>query len=157
VAAQSAANAGSVGLVLVPHSTEAQPTPSLELLDRVDDHLRVRMPPTVDLWVAGPEWMAVSVIVDVVPVRLDEAADVQAAVVAGLDRFLHPLTGGLAGAGWEFGRRPHRSDLIARVEGIDGVDHVRRLAVTERTVRHRDTFLIYATDHHVTTTSPETL
>ncbi|NJM40370.1 MAG: hypothetical protein HC853_06190, partial [Anaerolineae bacterium] len=31
--------------------------------------------------------------------------------------------------GWAFGRKPHRSDLFALVEGVPGVDHVRMLEV----------------------------
>jgi hypothetical protein len=44
---------------------------------------------------------------------------------------LAPLTGGLDGAGWDFGRKPHRSDVYALIEAVPGVDYLRSLAIAE--------------------------
>ena len=63
----------------------------------------------------------------VVPLDLSESGEVRAAVEA----FLHPLTGGLSGSGWPFGRRPRRADLLALIEALPGVDHVGSLSLTE--------------------------
>ena len=44
---------------------------------------------------------------------------------AALTRFLHPLTGGETGQGWDFGRIPRRSHLyrlLARFPGVHRVD-----------------------------------
>ena len=122
--------AGQMGVIIVPDEPDsARPTPSLVLLSQVQDYLRERCPPTASLWVAGPEWIAVTVQATVVVTSIlaaDPAAD---RVRTALQRYLHPLTGGLGGQGWPFGHRPHGSELSALLEAIDGVDHVHSLTV----------------------------
>lgn len=124
------ANAGSVELIVVPRGSESQPVPSLELLRQVRDYVASRASPTVDLQVRGPDWLAVSVSVELAPLSFDTAMDLRRAVRDRLAEFLHPLSGGLGGEGWEFGRRPHRSDFFAVIEQIPGVDHIRAMTVT---------------------------
>ena len=77
------------------------------------------------------------------------ATDVQAAVLERLALFLHPLTGGPLGSGWEFGRRPYRSDLYALVENTPGVDHVRSLRVYQDGVLKTGRFLVYSGEHQI--------
>ncbi|ROO61563.1 putative phage baseplate assembly protein [Micromonospora sp. Llam0] len=125
------ADVGGIGVIVVPVSVAARPAPSLGLLRQVDQHLRARCAPTVGLWVAGPEWIEVTVTATVVATTPESAGLVRARVEQTLDRFLHPLTGGPDGTGWAFGRKPHRSDLYAAVTAVDGVDHVRELAVAQ--------------------------
>lgn len=147
------AGAGAVVLVVVPRSAALKPIPTVELLGRVQDYLAARMTPAVDLLVRGPDWLKVSVQAEVVPVAPEEAADVQTAVHARLDTFLHPLTGGLDRAGWPFGRKPYRSDLYALIERVPGVSYVRRLAVDETPDTggaRDDRFLVYSGDHEIT-------
>ncbi|MFY1637196.1 putative baseplate assembly protein [Solwaraspora sp. WMMB335] len=125
------ADAGGVGVIVVPYSAAARPAPSLGLLRQVEQYLRARCGPTVGLWVAGPEWIEVTVTATVVAASPEAAGLVQGRVVQTLDRFLHPLTGGPDGTGWAFGRKPHRSDVYAAIEAVDGIDHVRELAVAQ--------------------------
>jgi hypothetical protein len=149
---------GRVGLVIVARSTGPRPVPSVELLTTVKDHIEACVAPTFDLWVAGPGWVEVTVNVEIVPLAFGEAANVEAAVRAALDAFLHPLTGGFTGAGWPFGRRPHRSDLLALIEQVPGVDHVRAVAVTERSVADGPTatsVLVYSGAHSIAMTAAE--
>ena len=73
-----------------------------------------------------------TVTVTVVPERPDLADAVADRVRSVLATFLHPLHGGADGTGWGFAARPRRSQLLAVVEGIDGVDHVRSLQVALR-------------------------
>jgi predicted phage baseplate assembly protein len=125
------ANVGRMGVIIVPDEPEsARPTPSLVLLSQVQDYLRQRCPPTADLWVAGPEWIAVAVQATVVVTSVEQADPAADRVRAALDGYLHPLTGGPDGQGWAFGRRPHGSDLTALLAAVPGVDHVGSLAVT---------------------------
>jgi hypothetical protein len=123
------ANAGRMGVIVVPNEDAARPAPSLGLLREVQAHLQARCPPTADLWVAGPEWVCVTVNATIVPTSLEVADLVGVRVRAALDRFIHPLTGGVHRQGWAFGRKPHRSDLFALIESVAGVDHVQSLAV----------------------------
>jgi hypothetical protein len=129
LAAGSNAAAGAVRIIVVPAGDVPRPTPTLGLLDQVRAYLQDRCPTSTDLWPGGPEWIRVTVTGTVVPVNANNAEQVRGRVEAELARFLHPLTGGPQQAGWEFGRRPHLSDLHALVAAIEGVDHVRSLAV----------------------------
>jgi hypothetical protein len=61
----------------------------------------------------------------------DGAAEVEAALRDALSGFLHPLSGGPAGRGWDFGRRPHKSDLYALLEPVAGVSYIETLRVAE--------------------------
>jgi len=148
--ADSAANAGLVRLIVVPQSSIGRPVPSLELLAQVSDALAAHMPPTVDLQVGGPDWLEVVVSAEVVPVRLAAAGDLQATILARLEAFLHPLGGGTDGRGWEFGRRPHRSDLFALLESVAGVSHIRRLEVAVSGTVAAGRFLVYSGAHRIT-------
>jgi len=76
-----------------------------------------------------PDWVEVTVKAEIVPVSFKAADALGSTIDSEIRRFLHPLTGGLDGRGWSFGRRPHESDLIASVESIEGVDYVRSFAV----------------------------
>ena len=61
------ADGGRMGVIVVPNEPgSARPTPSLVLLSQVQEYLQERCPPTADLWVAGPEWIAVTVTATVV-------------------------------------------------------------------------------------------
>ncbi|MBD2233296.1 putative baseplate assembly protein [Phormidium tenue] len=119
---------GQTVVVIVPHSVDAQPVPSLALLERVKAYLLARCLPTVDLTVAGPDWVQVSIAADIAPQNLATADATRSAVLRRIAEFLHPLTGGIKGEGWAFGRLPHRSDLYALIEAVPGVDHVRSLS-----------------------------
>jgi hypothetical protein len=123
-------DAGRMGVIVVPGTDAPRPTPSLGLLQRVREHLEGHCPPTADVWVAGPEWIAVSVTATVAATSLEAADGLGERVRGSLDRFVHPLTGGPLGQGWEFGRTPRHSELIALVETVAGVDHVRSLVVS---------------------------
>jgi hypothetical protein len=41
--------------------------------------------------------------------------------------FLHPVTGGVSGDGWPFGRWPHASELRTALQGLMGLAEVRQL------------------------------
>jgi predicted phage baseplate assembly protein len=126
-----AVDAGRAGVVIVPGDAATdRPTPSLGLLREVHDYLQARFPEDADLWVAGPEWIGVLVDATVVPVSLAEADEVGARVRAAIESYLHPLTGGPAGGGWAFGRKPHQSDLYTVIMAVSGVDDVRELTVS---------------------------
>lgn len=126
---QQVADAGRTGVIVVANDSSPRPTPSLNLLRQVREYLQVRCPITTELWVAGPEWIEIVVTVTVVPLTMELADSVGDRVRNALQRFLHPLTGGVHGRGWEFAQKPHRSALFKLLEAVDGVDHVRSLAV----------------------------
>jgi hypothetical protein len=112
-------------------SAEAKPQPGLELLSRVTDYLEAHSVPTAHVSVVGPLYVRVDVRAEIALLSLSGASAVEQAVQQELAAFLHPLTGGLDSTGWDFGRRPHRSDLYALLEAIAGVDHIRTLEIKE--------------------------
>jgi Baseplate J-like protein len=123
--------AGRMGVIIVPNdAASARPTPSLVLLRQVQEYLQERCSPTADLWVAGPEWIAVAVEATLVVIAIEAADPAGDQARTALARYLHPLTGGPAGQGWPFGLRPHASELSALLEAVEGVDHVRSLTVS---------------------------
>ena len=158
IPASTTADAGRVGLVVVPKSADPQPVPNLELLTRVQDFITQKLTPTAGLWVAGPDWLRVTVDAEIVPVDQGAATAVQTAAITRCTQFLHPLTGGSDGQGWAFGRRPYRSDIIALLESVPGIDHVRRIEVQEDPLDfllRADRFLIFSGEHHVTVAGAE--
>jgi hypothetical protein len=153
VPAHDGADAGRVGLVVVPRSDSPKPIPDVELLARVEDAVAARLSPAADLWTSGPDWLQVTVSAEIVPVAFDTATDVENAVRDRLAAFLHPLKGGFDGGGWAFGRKPYRSDLYAVIEGTPGVNHVRWLGVTEAAdagIARPERFLIFSGEHRIT-------
>jgi hypothetical protein len=122
--------AGWVTVIIVPQSHEARPQPSYELRREVHDYLAERLPATLDpdhVAVIGPTYRPVGVAALVTPRVRAEAGIVGARVKGALATFLHPLTGGPEGRGWDFGRDVFLSDVAALVEAVSGVDHVRQL------------------------------
>jgi predicted phage baseplate assembly protein len=156
-AQHQAVSAGRVEVIIVPRSTAAKPAPDLALVSRVEQALRASCGPTSEVWIAGPDWIEVRVTVQIVPTALQIADALAVAVDTALKRFLHPLTGGLDGNGWAFGRRPYPSDLYAFIEAIDGVDHVQTLTVDVDTPdpARLDRFLVYSGQHRVSLISPD--
>lgn len=154
---------GVVSLVVVPRSAEARPLPSLELLERVRQHLDRRRLPEVELVIVGPEYYRVDVSAEVAVSSLRDAGTTAAAIETELLRFLHPLTGGTARTGWSFGRRPRESDFYRLLESLPGVDHVNRLRLrivddrsgadvdweTRAVPVEADNFLIYSGVHEI--------
>ncbi len=121
--------AGTIGLIVVPNSTDERPAPGPELLRRVRSVVSTQLGATAQLWVSGPDWRQVSITASVVP-KAGSAVDVVGQhVLSAIRRFLHPLTGGENGAGWPFGRTPHRSDLFLLIEEVPGADYVTELEV----------------------------
>jgi hypothetical protein len=118
--------AGSITVIIVPQSRDAQPQPSFELRQRVHDYFAARAPATLSaarIAVIGPVYLPVGVSGILVPRDLSDAGAIEKSATAALQQFLHPLTGGPDGAGWPFGRGVFVSDVASILEAIPGVDH----------------------------------
>jgi hypothetical protein len=152
---------GRLTVIIVPHSNAAKPVLSLQLLHRIQDYLRANGTATAGVSVVSPQYVKVSVTAEIVPTSLEGIGTVKQAVDRTLATFLHPLTGGLDGRGWDFGREPHKSDLYYQIEAVPGVDHIRHLRVDLtpdnpvldlQTLRQMGTFLVYSGHHLVNLT-----
>ena len=124
---------GWVTVMIVPDSDGAKPQPSRLLLKVVTEGLEKLSANAVagpgHIHVTGPGYSEVIVEASVVPASLDKAAAVEAAVNGKLKKYIHPLTGGPHGTGWEFGREICLSDIFALIEGIEDVDHVEKIVL----------------------------
>ena len=145
---------GAVSVVIVPLSVEAKPLPSTGLTTLVENYLRTYATPTAVLAVVGPLYVRVDVCVEVALVSFEGASDVEQAVREALREFLHPLTGGRDGTGWDFGRQPYLSDLHAVVSEVPGVDHIRQLSINQAEepagAAATNRFLVYSGQHQIT-------
>jgi hypothetical protein len=115
---------GTVTVVVVPYLPADRPAPSPGLIAAVRRYLERRRILTTRLMVVGPSYVSVGVTAQV---RAQESADpgrVKADIVRALDDYLHPLHGGPNGWGWPFGRDVYRSEILASIDAVDGVDHV---------------------------------
>ncbi|NES22058.1 MAG: hypothetical protein F6K41_24825, partial [Symploca sp. SIO3E6] len=87
---------------------------------------------------------------------LEGAGEVAQTVEQTLASFLHPLTGGFAGKGWNFGRQPYKSDFYRLLERVPGVDHVSSLEVAEiedlAGASQTERFLVYSGNHSISLT-----
>jgi baseplate J-like protein len=120
---------GLVSLIVVPRSMDPRPLPDADLLARVRTFLDAWRLPTVDLVVTGAEYVRVDVDVEIVVDDSGEASEVERTVREKLDEYLHPVSGGPDGWGWDFGRLPQKFDLCVQLEQIRGVNHIRDLRV----------------------------
>lgn len=123
------AQRGWITVIVVPLTSEDRPWPSAELQRRVADHLRARVPASVvrRLQVIEPNYIALNVSAEIVPVDPDAAAMVEARLRQNLNRYLHPLTGGPDRNGWGFGAGVHLSNIAAVIEDTEGVDYAREI------------------------------
>ncbi|HEX8293053.1 MAG TPA: hypothetical protein VF570_14940, partial [Pyrinomonadaceae bacterium] len=116
------------------------------------------------LVLVGPKYIGVTVLATVVPETGAEVSRLEGGVVDALSRFLHPLTGGPEGEGWNFGRKPQASDVYAVIESVAGVRYVRRLQLSgskeaegggetpvdlEKLADGQDYFLVYSGEHKI--------
>jgi hypothetical protein len=126
--------AGWVSVYIVPESTDAQPLPTLELRRTVEQYLLARAPVTLSgldrIFIGPPSYVVVSVDATVFATSLDAVGTAEQAVRDTLKTFLHPLTGGPDGQGWDFGRALAASDLYSVLEDIATVDHIETITLT---------------------------
>ncbi len=138
------AERGWITVVVVPFAVEPMPSPSPELRRDVLEHLAARVPATVAsrVRVVNAEFVAVGVRAEIVPVESASAAALEEALRKKLNDFLHPVSGGPRGNGWEFGETVHLSQIAALIEGTAGVDYARTLSLVCGDALQGDTVLV---------------
>jgi predicted phage baseplate assembly protein len=95
------------------------------------DHLEERRLVGVTLEVCAPEYVVVTAVVRVIPTRFADARALERRIEHELYAYLNPLAGGVARAGWEFGRSLGRGELYPLVQSVEGVDQITLLRVYE--------------------------
>lgn len=137
---------GWATLLIVPGGTESKLLPSSALIREVEDFLNARAfmglsqqtPSRIN--VIGAGYLKIKVLAKIVPQDIGEAEQVKQRAVAALDAFLHPLTGGPRGTGWEFGRDVYESEVAQALESVAGVNHVETLRLVPNQAERRLTF-----------------
>jgi predicted phage baseplate assembly protein len=115
---------GVVTVIVVPDSDAPNPTPAEATLAIVCAHLNVHRLLTSELYVVGPTYRKVKIEADII-VRPDaDLAEVKRAAEARLTAYFHPLTGGDAGTGWDFGGAVFFSKVYRVVLETPGVDRI---------------------------------
>jgi len=122
----------TIKVIIVPNDLASEtPEPTDATRQTVFEFLGSRRLITTRVRVLPPTYRDVRIETTVVRdsgVRLDKST-VQQNVEQAIRSFLSPLTGGVDGTGWEFGRSVFRSELYQVLEGIAGVDHVHQLRI----------------------------
>lgn len=146
---------GRVKIIVIPKGSEDQPKPSPGLLRLVRSYLEEQSLNTLtsgDLELMGPIYREIRISADVIPTVPDQAVYLEREIIKALKSYLHPLTGGPEGQGWDFGRDVHISDIYALLESIEGVDHTRKVLINDdpKDLRIDDLEMICSGEHKLT-------
>jgi hypothetical protein len=115
---------GTVTVVIVPSLPRGRPRPGQGLLAAIRRYLDLRRVLCTRLVVTGPEYLTVTVRARVQVLRNADPDRVRDAVVGALRGMFDPLKGGPQQRGWPFGRDIYRSEVLAQIDAVTGVDHV---------------------------------
>jgi predicted phage baseplate assembly protein len=100
-----------------------------EDVEKLTAYLDERRLLTTRLEIRPPAYHWVSIEVQLRADPGSEQSQVEAEVLRRLYRFLNPLTGGRSGQGWEFGRDLFISEVYQALQGLNGVQFIRGVAM----------------------------
>jgi len=120
---------GLITLVVLPNMPVTRPTPSAGLKRAVASYLQPKRVIGTRVMVMGPDYLEIAVQATVKSFTGVSRVNLQKQIVAALNNFLHPLTGGPQGTGWPLGRDLYRSEVMQLIDGVVGVDNVVSLAL----------------------------
>ena len=115
---------GVVAVIVVPFLPRRNPFPSAGTRRAVMRYLSRRRLIGTRIVVVGPRYLEISVRASVRPLGGVDPVSLRERIVAALDRFFHPITGGADGKGWPFGRDVYRAEVLQLLDEVAGVDHV---------------------------------
>ena len=145
---------GSVQLTIVPSTADPQPKPTTDLRALIHDFLAKHCDPSATLEITDPVYIKIEVATKVAVIFQAQPSIITKSIEQRIAGFLHPLTGGFDGLGWEFNRKPYRSDLYRVLESVAEVDYVYSLEILEKSPRLSNDqpkpFLISSGIHQVT-------
>jgi predicted phage baseplate assembly protein len=120
---------GLITLVIIPYLPLGRPVPSPGLIGAVSAYVNRRRVIGSRIEIVGPEYLEVGVVAQVKAFDGQSKIAVRDAVLAALQAFLDPLTGGPDGAGWPLGREVPISEILDIIAGVPGIDHVLSLGL----------------------------
>ncbi|MFA5384538.1 MAG: putative baseplate assembly protein [Eubacteriales bacterium] len=140
---QNQTKPGWATVIIVPESNQAKPIPSLKLRKQAERYLKDRTANVIampgNIHIRGPAFQEISVAAALIAGSMDDLPLIEKESLDSLTAFLHPLTGGKDGNGWDLGRYPNLSDFFTLLEGIQGVDHVESLSLIIRDENEKET------------------
>lgn len=155
---------GWVTVVIVPEGKEDNPMPSPSLMRKVKNYLKDRSPNVAEIRVIQPSYVRADLSAELITGAIDAIPVIEYQAKKRFSEFLHPLTGGERGKGWEFGSAPCLSDIYSILEDIEDVDYVKKVVmslwtgegsrITEITdtagiIKLPDYALIYSGEHKI--------
>lgn|GEM_PF-2610231 len=126
---------GSVTVAVIPYTPleilRSPPAPSEGFIQAVCRHLDRHRLLGTEIHVISPDYIKVTVNVTVVPEEgyLDDSL-VRKDVLSALNRYIHPVKGGLDGQGWPVGRDVYLSEIYELMETVSGIKCIIRLSVS---------------------------
>lgn len=116
---------GHISILVVPKAApgEHRPTPGDELKEEIRNYLQPRRLITSRVHVVAPAYLDVAVRFNVKPKANIEKEPLQTKVRKHLREFLNPVSGGIDGKGWPFGRDVVISEIYRLIEETPGVDY----------------------------------
>lgn len=120
---------GVVTVVILPELPKDRPMPTGTTIQAVRAYLSRRRILGTRVEVVGPRYVEVTVCAKVVALDHTDPAAVRRRSVDALRQFFDPLHGGPKKTGWPFGRDVYRSEVMAVIDGVEGVDHVETLEI----------------------------
>ena len=119
------ASPGIVSMIVVPESAEEKPALAPETAEEIERYLLQRAPIGIaeaqGIRLVSPSYVRVEAVVTLEHVPVDSKKAVEERVKRRLETFLHPLTGGFDGNGWEFGRSVYASEVYQCLKGVEGL------------------------------------
>jgi predicted phage baseplate assembly protein len=159
VPAGDGADAGGLRLLVVPAAAAdvngrvrfEDLVPSDDVLERITEYLDERRAVGARLLVEPPFYQGVTVVAQLTARARSRADDVRADALAALYRYIDPLTGGMDGRGWTFGRAARSGEIysvLQRIPGVEIVDDVRLFAADPLTGQRGDAVQRIPLDPH---------
>lgn len=120
---------GHISVIIVTNNKppENQFEPS-EGLQAVRDYLESKRLLTTRLHIVAPRWVMIKVNINLILQPGAKKELVQGQVKTALSGFFDPLTGGVGGKGWEFGRNIYISEIYQLLDKLSGVDYVTKFS-----------------------------
>ncbi|NEW61373.1 hypothetical protein GSY74_08770 [Sulfurovum sp. bin170] len=125
----SLSESGSNSVVLLPFLDEPMPKPSFLLRQQIAEYLDSRISAVSSLEVIAPEYVCINVVATLHTKEVSYADRIHEDTLSSLESYLHPLSGKINGAGWEFGESVCLSDVIGLLEHIPYVDYISNIEV----------------------------
>lgn len=138
---------GNVNLIVVPDHgpNEPRPEPTQELLREVLRYLDQRRDLTAHLNVTGPRYLPIRVVVAVSVWQkaitnglITSTTEVVQEIEDKIEKFFHPVLGGLSGTGWQVGQHVFISDLYKTIMPSEDLGYISTLTVQAMVPAYHD-------------------